>query len=181
MATARPGESAQKGTWSFGLASGERWQGELKRGSTFRAWEITGLGSPFRCSYGFNGWFFHDPFNMIPFTKFPRDLDTFSVRGSANIPVFLDATFFENMPRSTSSPPDWERHDKGFGMWPYCVNRHNGYSNGLFMDWSVRRIGLKELWTLKWNREFNTADKWTRAGGVRPEDWPEWMRRFKDY
>jgi len=24
-------------------------------------------------------------------------------------------------------------------------------------DWSVRKIGLKELWTLKWYRELNTA------------------------
>jgi hypothetical protein len=22
---------------------------------------------------------------------------------------------------------------------------------------------------------------WTKAGGVKPEDWPPWMRRFKDY
>jgi hypothetical protein len=29
--------------------------------------------------------------------------------------------------------------------------------------------------------QFDTANKWTRAGGVQPEDWPEWMRRFKDY
>ena len=62
-----------------------------------------------------------------------------------------------------------------------CINRHDGYVNGLFMDWSVRRVGLKELWTLKWQRDLNTANKWTAAGGVKPEDWPEWMRKFKDY
>ena len=54
-------------------------------------------------------------------------------------------------------------------------------SSSLFLDWSVRRVGLKELWTLKWNRKFDTAGKWTQAGGVRPEDWPEWRRGFKDY
>jgi hypothetical protein len=53
--------------------------------------------------------------------------------------------------------------------------------NGLFLDWSVRRVGLKELWTLKWNQSFNTANRWTLAGGVKPEDWPEWMMSFKDY
>lgn len=53
--------------------------------------------------------------------------------------------------------------------------------NGLFLDWSVRKVGLKELWTLKWYKEFDTANEWTRAGGVQPEDWPEWMRGFKDY
>jgi hypothetical protein len=30
-------------------------------------------------------------------------------------------------------------------------------------------------------RNYNTANIWTKAGGVQPEDWPEWMRRFRDY
>jgi len=51
----------------------------------------------------------------------------------------------------------------------------------MFWDASVRRIGLKELWTLKWRRDGKTSGPWTRAGGVKPEDWPQWMRRFKDY
>ena len=49
------------------------------------------------------------------------------------------------------------------------------------MDWSIRKVGLKELWTLKWRQEFDTAEPWTKAGGVKPEDWPEWMSGFKDY
>jgi prepilin-type processing-associated H-X9-DG protein len=61
------------------------------------------------------------------------------------------------------------------------MNRHDGAVNGLFLDWSVRRLGLKELWTLKWLRGFNTGGRWTKQGGAQPEDWPEWMRRFKDY
>ena len=34
---------------------------------------------------------------------------------------------------------------------------------------------------MKWKEDFNTANEWTKAGGVQPEDWPEWMRGFKDY
>ncbi len=49
------------------------------------------------------------------------------------------------------------------------------------MDWSVRKVGLKELWTLKWHRQYDTAGPWTKAGGVQGEDWPLWLRRFKDY
>jgi len=51
----------------------------------------------------------------------------------------------------------------------------------LFVDSSVRRIGLKALWTLKWHKQFNTSGEWTLAGGVTPERWPEWMRGFSDY
>lgn len=61
------------------------------------------------------------------------------------------------------------------------MNRHEANTNGLFLDWSVRKIGLKELWTLRWYMDFDRAGWWTRAGGVKPEDWPPWMRNFKDY
>ena len=60
-------------------------------------------------------------------------------------------------------------------------NGNNGNINGAFMDWTVRKIGLKELWALNWYRGFNMANAWTKAGGVMPEDWPQWMRTFKDY
>jgi prepilin-type processing-associated H-X9-DG protein len=63
----------------------------------------------------------------------------------------------------------------------FFINRHNAYINSLFLDWSVRPVGIKELWTLKWYQEFNTAGRWTKAGGVTPDRWPAWMRGFKDY
>jgi len=62
-----------------------------------------------------------------------------------------------------------------------CMDRHTGGINMVFLDTSVRKVGLKELWTLKWHREYNTANRWTKAGGVQPEDWPQWMRGFKEY
>jgi prepilin-type processing-associated H-X9-DG protein len=62
-----------------------------------------------------------------------------------------------------------------------CVNRHDGFVNCLFADWTVRKVGLKELWTLKWSRGFNTAGRWTLAGGAQQDNWPQWMRHFKDY
>jgi len=57
----------------------------------------------------------------------------------------------------------------------------DGFVNTLFLDFSARKVGLKQLWVLKWHRSYDTAGPWTQAGGVRPEDWPEWMRNFKDY
>lgn len=49
------------------------------------------------------------------------------------------------------------------------------------MDFSVRKAGLKELWTLKWHRSYDTAGTWTKAGGVNPDAWPKWMKRYRDY
>ena len=66
-------------------------------------------------------------------------------------------------------------------MGRFCINRHNGYVNSLFLDWSVRKVGLKELWMLKWSRKFDTGNSWTPVGGVEPGDWYPWMRKFRNY
>jgi len=104
-----------------------------------------------------------------------------------NIPVFADSTWHDAWPRHTDTPSQtgdaFGIMDQGTSgeMNHFCIDRHNGFVNFLFMDWSVRHVGLKENWTLKWHRAFETAGPWTRAGGVRPEDWPVWLRRYKDY
>jgi len=105
-----------------------------------------------------------------------------NVGGANDIPLFIDALRFDVWPQYTEGPADnesaaWTSNH----MARCCINRHNGFVNLLFMDWSGRRIGLKELWSLKWYRSFDTCGPWTKCGGVQGEDWPEWMRRFKDY
>jgi prepilin-type N-terminal cleavage/methylation domain-containing protein/prepilin-type processing-associated H-X9-DG protein len=153
--------------------SGPSWAMRYTRGSTFEAWEIISPSPPFRCSYGLNGWAFHP--------RFDGRASIFPLRGRANIPTLLDSPTYMGLPlHQLFRPPSFEFDQRGL-MDVFCINRHNGYVNGLFLDWSVRRIGLKELWTLKWNSDFDTANRWTRASGVQPEDWPQWMRNFKDY
>jgi len=147
-------------------------------GSTFEAWEITSPLPPFRCSYGLNESLFTRRGIEMPVFSHLRlhSLDIFSLRSRAKIPTLLDCTDPWIIHSEHMLPPLAESQG-----WGSCINRHDGYVNGLFLDWSVRKIGLKELWTLKWHSEFNTAGPWTKAGGVKPEDWPKWMRRFKDY
>jgi prepilin-type N-terminal cleavage/methylation domain-containing protein len=102
----------------------------------------------------------------------------------ATVPVLLDAIIVSGSPRHVDEPPEY---DGAIGPIPigrmehFCINRHDGGINSLFRDWSVRKVGLKQLWTLKWRTFFRTDGRWTKAGGVQPEDWPQWMRRFKDY
>jgi len=91
----------------------------------------------------------------------------------------------DGQPYPYDTPPGYEGEARtgmgGSEMRIFSINRHEGAINVLFMDWSVRRVGLKELWTLKWHQNYNIHGPWTRAGGVMPSDWPEWMRVFKDY
>ena len=109
---------------------------------------------------------------------------TRDVKGAANIPLFLDDYHWDTRPHHTDEPPVYQGQVDSWSnnaMKMLCLNRHNGFSNAVFIDFSSRAVGLKELWTLKWNCEFDTTGPWTRAGGVQSEDWPEWMKNFKDY
>jgi len=156
-------------------------------GGTFLAWGEPGregtTSGQFYGSYSINGWICgRDPQRM------PAEPDNFwraaDVTGAANVPVYLDSHCWGRVPLDMDRP--LERDDEHIrahspSMNHFCINRHDGYVNSLFMDWSVRKVGLKELWTLKWHREYNTRGPWTKAGGVQPEDWPPWMRGFKEY
>jgi prepilin-type processing-associated H-X9-DG protein len=110
-----------------------------------------------------------------------------NAKNQNKIPVIGDGTWHDAWPRHTDTPsPSMDAFgigDQGTSgeMNHFCIDRHNGFCNLLFMDWSVRNAGLKELWTLKWHRAFDTMGPWTRAGGVLPSDWPRWLQRYKDY
>ena len=134
-------------------------------------------------SYGINWWVndsdlvngAHDPKN-----KWRRT----GQKNPSGIPVLMDCGFMLVRPEPVNPPPEQDGEFLwafGGGMRRVCTNRHNGGVNILFMDFSTDKIGLKELWRFKWHRTFDTANAWTTAGGVMPEDWPDWMRGFKDY
>ena len=81
----------------------------------------------------------------------------------------------------------------GFGWWPknneephpvregvavwylgmFAMDRHNGAINGVFMNLSARKVGLKELWKMKWARNSKT--------NLPPPVWPPWMAKMRDY
>jgi len=176
------------GRGRFVAGGGISWFGSFQiqgtPGSVSDAWEITTPTPAFHGSYGLNQWLFkgfHRSFiDTVMLRNGRMDLDVLSLRGRADIPVLLDATMPLSEPLDMWGPPVSE-NNFGTGIQNFCINRHNGYVNGLFLDWSVRKVGLKELWTLNWYAEFNRAGRWTKAGGVKPQKWPRWMQDFRDY
>jgi prepilin-type N-terminal cleavage/methylation domain-containing protein len=103
-------------------------------------------------------------------------------RNAAQVPWWIEALRFDLWPLPTHAPADNEFEAwSGNNMARCAINRHQGFLNAAFMDWSARKVGLKELWTLKWHKQFDTAGPYTKAGGMQASSWPEWMRRFKDY
>ena len=137
-------------------------------------------------SYGINGWVEDPPASLTTVyegfeTKY--NWRTPNVPGAAYVPLFMDALRFNIFPLHTDTPPvvqdaAWESTQH---MRRICIDRHGGGLNMAFLDWSARKVGLKELWTLKWHKGFNQAGPWTRAGGVMGSDWPQWMQPLKDF
>jgi prepilin-type N-terminal cleavage/methylation domain-containing protein len=101
------------------------------------------------------------------------------------VPVFIGQWWVDSWPLETDQPPQTENGPPDVvgvnEMIRVCVDRHNGFVNSAFSDWTVRKVGLKELWTLKWHKTYRTAGPWTKAGGCDPSNWPDWMRGYKDY
>lgn len=94
-------------------------------------------------------------------------------RGSRNAPLFLDARWLGGMPMDTNTPPTSSGGTDGSGMMQrYSIDRHSGNINAVFVDFSIRKVGLKELWKLKWHQDFNTQGY--------TGQWPEWMKNFKE-
>ncbi len=156
-------------------------------GGRHSAWDLRAV--PQFCvagSYGLNGWIGTVPGRLASAAENRLFWQMCPDRRPHEVPVLLDAMFGAGTPDSRNPPPDPEdvhppRTPGGCMMGHFSVNRHDGCVNGLFMDWSVRRVGVKELWTLRWQPAFETAGPWTEAGRVQPGDWPHWMSGFRDY
>ena len=144
-------------------------------------------------SYGGNNWIFNSRSGQseIQGRPFKWNWKTPYVRGGNKIPLFADTMwrgggpFYQNGDYRSDriKPPQYDGQWNNYNseMMHFCIDRHNGFVNHVFMDCTVRKVGLKELWTLLWHKEFDINGFWTKAGGADPSDWPEWMRKFKEY
>jgi len=97
--------------------------------------------------------------------------------GASNVPLMLDGQWRDMEPYPSDLPPMYEGD-----IWSpninemrrACVNRHGGV-NVVFMDGSVRKIGLKHLWVQRWYRGWE-EDLAQTGFPV----WPEWMANFPE-
>ena len=150
-------------------------------------------------SYGWNEWICNTTTvsDDRPLSHFWKNT---GAKGTTNVPVIADAVWWEGWPRCDSDYyeplPDWE-DEPGGGQFAssrnilfFLTNRHSGFINSLFLDFSVRKVGLKELYKLKWNRYFdiNTAP-YTIAGNggdkvACANAWDagaSWLRNYPEY
>ena len=157
--------------------------GEGKRG-TFAAWDMSevwldwgGAAEDDYGSYGLNEWLYSPPEETTHLWGSPTKYSWrhINVRGTSDIPMFLDCWWLGGGPTHMDSPPAYEGEmtDDNFNdMKRFCLNRHNGKIDGAFLDSSVRQIPLKCLWTFKWNRGYDT----TFGSPI----WPTWMEKYPE-
>jgi prepilin-type N-terminal cleavage/methylation domain-containing protein len=168
-----------------------------QHGSQYLSWGPFGLGTTSNWwadfdagGYGVNEWCAApvpypntDYYWRAPF-KTKLAWQTITVKSASQVPLFLDCVYVGAFPLTSNTPLDFDLegqrwNENAWGSWAtngmrlFCIDRHEGTINGVFLDLSARKIGLKELWTLKWYKEFDTSG----YKGV----WPEWMRKYKDY
>jgi prepilin-type N-terminal cleavage/methylation domain-containing protein len=128
-------------------------------------------------SYGINGY-------CLSANGITNGWKTTNAKGASEIPLFLDALRFDGWPEDNEEPALTEQ-DAWTGaneIKRYCINRHRGYEGCVFLDGHAKKVGLKEVWTLKWHRNFNTAGPWTKAGKARRTGtWPAWISGYPDY
>jgi len=129
-------------------------------------------------SYGINEWIYYNDGNAVGSDAGIGSPALYwgkvGARQANRVPVLMDCGTYEIMPKTTDTPPETEG-EYTWGTASYygemsrgLLNRHSKQNNILYMDWSVRGTGLKEMWDLKWYRGWKME---------RPIlDWPDWMR-----
>ena len=130
-------------------------------------------------SYGINEWV-HYPTRNISGKEFFWGTNT--VKKAGRVPLFAESSWWKiKLPRPDNPPPPLADYEPGeFGDIPYrglaraCVDRHNKECNILFMDFSARPIGLKQLWVLPWYKGWEAnPDIFDR------NFWPDWMQHME--
>ncbi|MHC4149147.1 MAG: prepilin-type N-terminal cleavage/methylation domain-containing protein [Planctomycetota bacterium] len=154
------------------------WEGYGTYGTWGKAW----FPDDFYGSYGINEWVCNPIKDSMSWDyKRANYWRTTQVNQPFTIPLLLDAWWDQAWAEHTDWVPEYSGEWEGIGyddMAHFCMNRHGfGIINGLFLDFSVRTVGLKELWRLKWHRNYPLdADP--------PTEWDDpshWMYRMKDY
>lgn len=138
-------------------------------------WEPYGVTVDFLTSYGQN-----------LFVKSTLDPDVFwetiEVPTPYNIPLMMDSVNVYAAPGDDDLAPQYDGdHVNGFledgspiytnAMKSVCINRHRGEIAMVFLDHHADYVGLKDLWDLKWRRDYVPG----RSPGDRFNIWPDWM------
>ena len=134
-------------------------------------------------SYGFNQWC-ANPLAESSWWGLDHNnaIRKMTTKSPASIPLVLDSVYVDTATKDNDYAPDDTEHfnDVYNARWDvnamkyYCIDRHKGGINAVFVDMGTRPVGIKELWLLKWHKNFFKRHE--PLGG-----WPTWTDKYKDY
>jgi len=142
------------------------------------AWRVPDSQGGDTGSYAPNGWMCNPPTGMdslwgrAPKQNYWRGIPS---KNNSKVPLLTEGWWVDAWPRETDVPSnDRDRFQAGGSgeMRTVCVDRHKLTQNVLFADYTVKRLSLKQLWRLKWHKQYNLTAPLPA--------WPEWMARCKD-
>ena len=109
-----------------------------------------------------------------------KRMDMVPVLGDASYPIATDVRFDSAVPPTAptySGDHSWQLSMSGPDqMKRFCIDRHQLSVNWVFMDCSIRKVGLKQLWDLPFHRNWNPE-----RVNMDAYSWPEWMDKCRDY
>jgi len=140
-------------------------------------------------SYGLNEWISNPVIETIGWRNYKENSwrSMNKLTKAKDIPVLLDSWWPGSLPLTSDLPPDYEATAmlngliSGDEMKKHTIRRHDEGVVSSFADLSVRRVGLRQMWELKWHRNSDTKFK-TSGNDVESRSvWPGWMRNLKNY
>jgi prepilin-type N-terminal cleavage/methylation domain-containing protein len=139
----------------------------IKQGGTNprMAWDnTTDFGEYYSGSYGINLY--------VAIDNDPDFWGTINAKNASEVPLLMCNQWKDMQPFASDQPHEYESEIWTVG--PYnemrrpCIKRHAPYHvNFLFLDFAVGKRTIKQLWRLKWSRNWP-------SDAPLPE-WPEWM------
>jgi prepilin-type N-terminal cleavage/methylation domain-containing protein len=112
-------------------------------------------------SYGINNWVYNPPKNVTVIQGRPTAYNwrTFDVPTPTEVPLFADAMWRGGGPDISDPAPAWN------GQWAganaefhhFAMARHAKGIEVLMFDGSVKNSRARDLWRLKWHRQFDTT------------------------
>jgi prepilin-type N-terminal cleavage/methylation domain-containing protein/prepilin-type processing-associated H-X9-DG protein len=137
-------------------------------------------------SYAFNEWCADVPAKGDWWgLKKDNAIRKLTAAGSYNIPLVGDSAFVDTAVNHGDAAPSNTEHEEddfspGVCNWNsdamkyYCIDRHKGGINMVFVDLNSRYVGLRELWNLRWHKNFKMG-----LGPSASNAWPSWLRKYK--
>jgi hypothetical protein len=89
--------------------------------------------------------------------------------------MLADAWWDQSWAEAFDWIPEYPGQFEGVGgddMAHFCLTRHDTFINMLYMDYTVKKVHLRDLWPQKWNRWTDQEDCPTVF------DYPDWLKKL---